>query len=463
MTDGTVAATSPPSRLARRYERRSALPSRSVRISLLVACGAYWFQRQYMHVLLPWGPAVRIDSPSGYATIENVTDLLTDNDRFSKIYPHPPVKGPETVVFHKDGTMYVLTEDSQLVRLQDLTPFGSTSNIATTTTTRGQGSQVGIVNATSVVLAGLGGGRPLGGRMIHNTLYIGDAILGLTRIQNIKDGRSKVEIVASTVLDYETPPNNATKSTTPMVPTRIAYADDVVIGPRTGRVYFTDATDIMADCQLVEDESSPPKRRHHRHKRRSWDALYASKLDGTRGKGTGRLLQYDPRTDTTTVLARGLHFANGIGVDKDETYLVFAETFGVTLRQYHLHNHSLDVLIHGRDLPGYLDGVDCSWTTNLCYAVMPSAIVPVHKLWLQLSPTWSQVLRTLLLTLPRFLATAVQPFGGLVEVNPVTKEFRLILDPTGKDVAMLTGVTVHGNKLYLGSLHNDYIGVYDLR
>ena len=41
------------------------------------------------------------------------------------------------------------------------------------------------------------------------------------------------------------------------------------------------------------------------------------------------------------------------------------------------------------------------------------------------------------------------------EATPV-----LLQDPTGTDIAALTGVTVHDNKLYLGSLHNDFIGVY---
>ena len=36
-------------------------------------------------------------------------------------------------------------------------------------------------------------------------------------------------------------------------------------------------------------------------------------------------------------------------------------------------------------------------------------------------------------------------------------------DPRGEDIGMLTGVTLWDEKLYLGSLHNDYIGVYDLQ
>ena len=56
--------------------------------------------------------------------------------------------------------------------------------------------------------------------------------------------------------------------------------------------------------------------------------------------------------------------------------------------------------------------------------------------------------------------------GGIVVFDPDKKEpssfVKIIQDPQGKDIAHLTGVTIHQNKLYLGSLENDFIGVYDL-
>ena len=123
----------------------------------------------------------------------------------------------------------------------------------------------------------------------------------------------------------------------------------------------------------------------------------------------------------------------------------------------------MEILIGSQDLPGYLDGVDCSWTTGLCYSVMPSAIVPFHYFLNHIPIQLSQTLRNIFLLLPKWLTPSVKSFGGVVEVNPNTKEYRLLLDPTGKDISMITGVTVHKNKLYLGSLSNKYIGVYNLQ
>ncbi len=193
----------------------------------------------------------------------------------------------------------------------------------------------------------------------------------------------------------------------------------------------------------------------------TWDVLYASKLDSVRGKRTGRLLMYDPETDQVSILAQLLSFPNGISVDRDETYLVFAETFLLRLNVFDLASGQLRS-IDGK-LPGYPDGVDCSLTTRLCYAAIPSAVVPVHRLLNVLPLPLNTMIRTLLMMLPRSLAPPAQPFGGVVEIDASSgKTRRFLQDPTAKDIGMLTGVTINDNRLYLGSLENNFIGVYDL-
>ncbi len=124
------------------------------------------------------------------------------------------LKGIETVFFDSKGTMYSTNEDANLIALTD---FQTDLNGKTT--------------AKTTKIAGLGVGRPLGARFTgdDNTLYITDAVLGLTRIQKPQDPKSKVEIVATTVMDQGKE-------------TRILFADDVAIGPKTGMVYFTDGT-----------------------------------------------------------------------------------------------------------------------------------------------------------------------------------------------------------------------------
>ena len=405
-----------------RIDRRTKSSSTIRTIVLAMLC-VYFISKNLQHYIFPYGPAV-VTFPTYHAAVNASNDLLRfRHNKTQKIVTDSNTQGPETIVFGNDGTMYVLSEDAYLVKVDpdQISPDAR------------------YINSTTTIIADLGMGRPLGGKFTPkgNTLYMCDAVLGLTRIRDVKDLRkSKLEIVTRTVVD-----GNGTVSP-------IEYADDVVIGPKTGKVYFTDATDIAPQRKYPSDP---------------WDTLFASKLDCARGKAAGRLLQYDPRTDLTTILATDFKFPNGIGIDKDETYLVFAETFGVNLWKYNLIDGTMEILIASKDLPGYLDGVDCSWTTGLCYSVMISAIVPMHLFLNSVPIQVSQLLRNMILLLPKWLAPPVKKFGGVVEVNPSTKEFRLLLDPTGEDISALTGVTAYKDKLYLGSLSNKYIGVYNLQ
>lgn len=376
---------------------------------LLGIFAAYTSYNVFKPMILPCGEASPRD-PIKYASLDSQNKLLVGTAQ--KIYPDPPVPGAETIIFDSKKRMYVVTEDAKLYQVKDFRPSGADSHT---------------INATSVYLKDLGMGRPLGGRFAAgDTLYVADALLGLIRIRNVHDPKSKVELVVSSVDD-----------------TKILYADDVIIGPKTGKVYFTDASDIAPGRVGVD----------------TWDTLYASKLDLMSGRGTGRLIEYDPKSDETKVLAKGLYFANGIGVDAKESSLIFAETFGIRLTKYSLETGELSTLIDSEDLPGYLDGVDCG--PEKCYTVMPSAIVPLHKVFNALPEPLSQLVRTMLMALPKSLAPPVKKFGGIIEYDLTDGSHRKILDPKGDTISMLTGVTLQNGKLYLGSLQNDYIGVFD--
>ena len=205
---------------------------------------------------------------------------------------------------------------------------------------------------------------------------------------------------------------------------------------------------------------------------RTWDTMYGAKSDLLRGKRTGRLLQYNPETEEVSVLARDLFFPNGISINKDETAIYFAETFALQLMKYNIRDGSLTTVVDAHEHTGYTDGLDCSWKgitgkSSHCYSVIVSPVVPLMKLaWLIPHP-FDIVFRSFLMSLPKKLAPPVKPYGGIIEFKDDDSKSgsgmtRIIQDPTGKDVGMINGVTVHNNKLYLGSLYNDYITIYDL-
>jgi len=195
----------------------------------------------------------------------------------------------------------------------------------------------------------------------------------------------------------------------------------------------------------------------------TWDTLGASVVDFTLYKKTGRLLRYKPESNEVDILAEGIHFANGVAVvDSNERSLVVSETFGVRMLEYDLTSGAIKPL-EMEPLVGTPDGADCSHSTGLCYAAIATSEPAFSKVLSQLPPSLHQALRTLTLMLPKSLRPKPVPYGCFVEFDPkIPKVTRIIQDPTGQDLRLISGVTVHGNKLYLGSLNNNVVGVYKL-
>ena len=118
------------------------------------------------------------------------------------------------------------------------------------------------------------------------------------------------------------------------------------------------------------------------------------------------------------------------------------------------------------EFPGVLDGVDCS-KTGKCYVAMPTTVsAPITALF-SMPSLFNTILRTFLLMLPRNATPDAEHYGGFAEIYPGSTHshariLRVFQDPDGSDIDFITGVTEFDGKVYLGSLHNDYVGVYDL-
>lgn len=122
------------------------------------------------------------------------------------------MKGPETVMLDEKGTMYALVRGAKLVRLENFEPKKDDPHTVT---------------ANVTIAFDMGIGAPLGGSFTPDgsALYFADALMGLVRIK--RDPHARIELVANKVMDDG-------------VLTRILYADDVTVGPKTGTVYFSD-------------------------------------------------------------------------------------------------------------------------------------------------------------------------------------------------------------------------------
>ena len=76
-------------------------------------------------------------------------------------------------------------------------------------------------------------------------------------------------------------------------------------------------------------------------------------------------------------------------------------------------------------------------------------------------PPLSRLIRSILMIIPRTWTPEGKHYGGVAIVHVEGSIQRIYQDPTGSDINVITGVTEHNGKVYLGSLHNDFIGVLD--
>lgn len=222
-----------------------------LRLTILGACLGWFSRKALKPILLPHGPARPYTEVPTWAPIDKTNDLLMEkrkrpmssfvafcyfsshrlfrvlfsylfrlnlpDGKLSKIYErveqgqNPLMKGPETVFFDDEGIMYTTTDYGDLISLTDF---------ATDKTT-------GKITAKATKIKDLGVGRPLGAKFLGSTLYIADPVMGLMRVSDVFDPKSKAEVVATTVVDGGKE-------------TRILFADDVAVAPSTGMVYFTD-------------------------------------------------------------------------------------------------------------------------------------------------------------------------------------------------------------------------------
>lgn len=376
-------------------------------------------------------PSNRHTGPSIDASNDS---LRLSHGKLTKIYERveegkqPLLIGPETIIFNK-GIMYTMTEENKLI---SITNFQQEKN-----------GDAFIKTADTSIVADLGIGQSLGGKFdSDNCLYFADILKGLCRICLEQQPKPVVEVVASR---FEL--DDGTWS-------HVAYADDVDIGPRTGHVYFSDATNIKVDRDMHTG---------------LWDAMYASKLEAIRGLKSGRLLRYKPETGVVDVLASDALFANGVAVDAQESYVLFTSTFEGKVNKYHLVGEKegqVETIL--TEFPAFLDGVDCSFESSKCFVAMPAPATHFLKALFTIKPPFlSRFIRSILMVLPRRLAPDAKPYGGVAIIDPgdgqnVPSVRQIYQDPNGRDISTITAVTIGlDGKAYLGSLHNNFVGVLE--
>ena len=220
----------------------------------------------------------------------------------------------------------------------------------------------------------------------------------------------------------------------------ILYADAVVVA-KNGKIYFTDASQRFGAKE-------------------SGGTFHASVLDILEHSATGRVLEYDPASKQTRLIADGLCFANGLALSADEEHLIVAETgeyriwkLAIAAQDLHIKNKPDKKLatILLRDLPGYPDNLMRGRDGRIWLGLAKPRGAAIDNM---AEKPW---LRSITLRLPRMLWPVPPAYGHVIAFNEAGKILADLQDPSGQ-YPETTGVTETEERLYIQSLHAHGIG-----
>jgi sugar lactone lactonase YvrE len=312
-----------------------------------------------------------------------------------KVIPLTDGSGPEHIVLGKDGKLYTGVNGGKVLRMN---PDGSGQEVFAET-----------------------GGRVAGldfdaaGNLIAADIYRG--------LLSISPDRT-ITVLADRVEGQ-----------------RIGFADAVTVATN-GRIYFSDATTRFLPA--------------------TWDpggnSELASLLDILEHSASGRILEYEPATKATRIVARHLAFANGVALSRDERSLFVAETasyrvwkIAVTATNLDLTQPSPQARVLLDNLPGFPDNL----TRGLD-----------GRIWLGLAGPRSQGLddvarkpfmRKLLLRLPSAMVPRPTLYGHVIAFDEDGQVLVDLQDPTGA-FPKTTGITETADRLYVHTLNDRGLG-----
>ncbi len=224
--------------------------------------------------------------------------------------------------------------------------------------------------------------------------------------------------------------------------TPILYANSVVVA-RSGKIYFSDASGRFAP--------------------RVWGGTFeASVLDILEQASTGRVLEYDPASKLTRVVARGLSFANGVALSQDERTLYVSETGQYRIWKLAVAAQNLDLSplvktgnaeasVLFDNLPGYPDNLMRGQEGRIWVGLVKPRNPKVDQL---AQKPW---LRSLTLRLPRALWPIPKAYGHVFAFNEAGQVVMDLQDPSGA-YPEVTSLTETRDRWYVQSLHAHGLG-----
>jgi ribose transport system permease protein len=213
---------------------------------------------------------------------------------------------------------------------------------------------------------------------------------------------------------------------------RLRLADDLDIAD-DGRIFFSEAT--------------------VRYEMHEWP------VDGLEARGNGRIVCYDPKTNTTRTVLRGLKFPNGICIASDRQSILFAETFGCSIKRYWFDGPkqgAVEVVMD--NLPGFPDNINLASDGNYWLAIVGMRSPALDLAWRM--PAFRRRMGKRL-PVDEWLFPNINT-GCVVKFNEKGEVLESYWDIKSINHPMITSMREHRGHLYLGGISNNRIGKYRL-
>jgi sugar lactone lactonase YvrE len=173
--------------------------------------------------------------------------------------------------------------------------------------------------------------------------------------------------------------------------------------------------------------------------------------------GTGRLLRRDPSGEVTTLLT-GLHFANGVALSPDESYVIVAQTGAYRLDKVYLTGaRAGQSVVLDDNLPGFPDNI-ATGSDGLIWIALASPRDRLLDSVSRLHPS----LRKGIWALPEQLRPKEKRTVWVRAIDGDTGRTVHEFFGTPPDFHMVTGVREHDGTVYLGSLEERAIATFTI-
>jgi sugar lactone lactonase YvrE len=214
-----------------------------------------------------------------------------------------------------------------------------------------------------------------------------------------------------------------------------------------GRVYgCLNDLDIAADGTIYFTEAS------------SKFPMSAFTSDILEHQPNGRLLALDPKTGAVRVVLEGIHFANGVAVSPDQSFVLVNETGKYRVRRVWLTGDKqgqTDDFIS--NLPGFPDGISSNGKGKFWLAL----VTPRDAVFDKVLP--HPFLRKIIFRLPRFLQPAPKRYSFVLGLDRDGRVVDNLQNGSADCYAQIANVVESNGSLFFGSIGENAVGRFHLQ